>query len=192
LAESFSKYKAGEKALLSHGLTTWAHTFKTFKERPGAELAFSNFKFLAEGDTKSPFLFCYGGTGNGKTHLCEAAVIRLMQRGIDTRYYTLAGLMGLLHRCIEDNSVDKMMEIMEEVTGLVLDDWGELSDWEEEKLKDLINERYRWKRITILTSNRSLDRIRERNERVFSRFLDTELSVMVLNEASDYRPHKGG
>jgi DNA replication protein DnaC len=192
LAESYKKYQAGEKGLLAHGLTTWAHTFVNFKSRPGVEQALANFKYLADGDTQLPFLFCYGGTGNGKSHLSEAATIRLMQRGIDTWYYTLTGLMGLLKRCMEDNTVEKTTESLQKVAGLVLDDWGELSDWEEQKLADIIDERYRWHRMTILTSNRPLERLMERNERVISRFRDTEFSVMVLNEATDYRPQKGG
>lgn len=190
LAESFQRYKTGEKGLLSHGLTTYAHTFATFRKRKGTEKALAVFKYLADGDTKIPGILCLGITGCGKTHLCEALTISLMQRGIDTWYYTLASLMSLLHRSIEDNSTDKLMEIMQQVEGLVLDDWGELTDWEEEKLKDIIDERYRWKRITVLTSNRPIDRLTERNERIVSRFSDREFAVYIVNEATDYRPHK--
>jgi DNA replication protein DnaC len=190
LAESYQRYKTGEKGLLSHGLTTYANSFANFRKRKGTEKALAVFKYLAEGDTKIPGILCLGITGCGKSHLCEALTIALLQRNIDTWYYTVAGLMSLLHRSIEDNSTDKLVEIMQQVNGLVLDDWGELSDWEEEKLKDIIDERYRWKRITVLTSNRSFEKLTERNERIVSRFLDREFAVYIVNEATDYRPNK--
>jgi len=190
LDESIRKYKAGEKSFLAHGLTSWSHVFSNYKPVSGTIKAYRAFKDMAEGDSNKPFLFCYGGTGNGKTHLCEAATIRLLQRGIDAWYYTAAGLMSLLKRSIQDNTVEKTLEILSEVECLVIDDWGDLSDWEEEKLKDIIDNRYRFHRLTITTSNRALERLIQRNERVISRFRDAELSVTVLNEGSDYRPLK--
>lgn len=189
LAESYEKYKSGTNYYLTHGLTTWSHTFAKFNKVPGTESTYDAFFAFAEGNAP-PFLLCIGGVGNGKTFLAEAATIRLLQRDIDAWYYTMANFMSLLHQGIKDNTVDSVMDTFSRLPALVLDDWGDLSDWEEEKLKDLINERYRWHRITCLTSNRSFDCLMQRNERVISRYTDTEISVMVLNRGEDYRPQK--
>jgi DNA replication protein DnaC len=163
--------------------------FSRWKSSTGTEAAFKSYYAFSDGNS-TPFLFCYGSVGNGKTFLTEAATIRMLQRGIDAWYYSCASLMSTLHKAIETNSVDNLMAIYQEVPALMLDDWKDLSDWEEGKLGDIIDERYRWHRITCLTSNRPLEELMHRNERVISRFMDTELSTMVLNQGADYRPQK--
>jgi DNA replication protein DnaC len=191
MAESFAKYKSGTKSLLIHGLTSYAHTFSTFRKRDGCENVYKVFHDLAEGSDK-PFLLCYGGTGNGKTHLCEALTIRLMQRGIDTWYYSVAGFMNLLKRQMETNELDAMVKIFCEVQGLVLDDWGAEygSDWERTQLDHIIDERYRWRRITVLTTNKDVMQLDQQSQRIVSRFTDKEIGVLVLNRAADFRPKK--
>lgn len=191
LAESFAKYKSGTKSLMTHGLTSFAHTLQTFKKVPGSEAFYKAFYDLAEGNHDKPLLLGYGGTGNGKTHLAEAVVIRLMQRGIDTWYYSMAGFMNLLKRQMETHELDTTVKTFCEVAGLVLDDWGAEygSDWERSQLDHIIDERYRWHRITVLTSNKDIEQLKQQNERVISRFTDKETSVIVLNKAADYRPH---
>jgi len=192
LADSVAKYKAGTKSLLTHGLTSWAHTFSSFNKRPGCADVYTAFSDLAEGRIDKPFLLCYGGTGNGKTHLCEALTIRLLQRGVDTWYYSMAGFMNLLKQQIDKNELDSMINIFCEVRGLVLDDWGTEygSDWERAQLDHIIDERYRWRRITVLTTNKDVMQLDQQNKRIVSRFTDQEIGVLVLNKAPDYRPQK--
>ena len=72
------------------------NTFKNFERVPGTEEAYTAFRNLALGHTNWKMLLCYGGTGNGKTHLCESAAIELHSRGRFTRVMTMARIMGIL------------------------------------------------------------------------------------------------
>lgn len=47
------------------GLSSWKHTFATFKRVKGSENAYRAFYAMSEGTAK-PLLLCYGGVGNGK------------------------------------------------------------------------------------------------------------------------------
>jgi len=54
-------------------------------------------------------------------------------------------------------------------------------------LEEIITSRWETKRYLIATTNRSIDDL---SDRVRSRFLDPDLSVVARNLASDYRRRK--
>ena len=72
------------------------NTFENFKPVKGTEKSLSAFKALASGRTKWKMLLCYGGVGNGKTHLCEATAIELYKRTKFCRVLTMDRMMGAL------------------------------------------------------------------------------------------------
>jgi len=170
------------------------HTFKAFKVLKGTEDAYNAFKHLAEDEDAKPLLLCYGGVGNGKTHLCEALVMALNDRGIICRYYTVSELMDLLKRGINDKGWPDPGQIVENWSGasgskagaIILDDLGLEygTAWEYSKLEMIIDGRYRRRLITVFTSNKDLDQL---PERIVSRFLDKAVSVCVVNQGEDYR-----
>ena len=146
----------------------------------------SAFKALSYGDTKKPFLLCYGGVGNGKTHLCQALTIALNQRGIDAYYYRVPDLLKTLRAAIDTHDSDSWMKSLANVQALVLDDFGLEAQtlWSTATLEDIIDARWQEKRITVMTTNKN---ITDLPARLQSRFSDTELSVYVLNKGMDYR-----
>jgi DNA replication protein DnaC len=167
------------------------HTFENFKHLPGTKAPFNAFLTMATGDNSSPFLFCYGGVGNGKTYLCEALVIEWYKRGIKTRIYEMYQIMNVLKKAMnESNEMDSPDTILSRycrMQRLIIDDvgmGGSGSPWEYGQLEQLVNARYKERLITVLTTNRDP---KELPERVFSRLCDPEVGIVVLNEGEDYR-----
>jgi len=158
----------------------------------GSEKSLSAFKELAQGSGWR-MLLCYGGVGNGKTHLCEALVIELYSQGLFCRVMTMAKMMRTLKSTMNQDSVfsyDTVLENWCRSPRLVIDDvgmGGSGSDWEFGQLEEIVVSRYRDRLLTVLTTNRD---IKDLPERIVSRFRDTEIGRVVLNCADDYRPNK--
>lgn len=191
LAESFQAYLRGDSQLKTKGVSSKNQTFETFdRQVKGVKEAFNSFYELAYGETNLSFLLVYGGTGNGKTHLCQAVTIVLNKRGIDARLYTVADLMAKLKESISNNTTEAEVKMLKELPGLILDDLGVEygSVWELSKIEEIVDARYRAELITVLTTNRDLDQL---SERIVSRFSDPAMSKRVLNKADDYRRFKG-
>lgn len=172
------------------GVSSLERTFETFEVLPGTAETHKAFKALAEGQTERPLLLCYGGVGNGKTRLCEAAIIALYKRGLFCRYLTMARLMRSLKAAMRTGAIssfDVLLERFCREPRLVLDDvgmGGSGSEWEYGQLEEIVNERYRERLLTILVTNRDLE---ELPERIVSRFSDPAVGVIVLNSGADYR-----
>lgn len=169
------------------------NTFENFKPVTGTEKSLEAFKSLASGNTDWQMLLCYGGVGNGKTHLCEAAAITLYMRGLFVRVYTMARIMGALKECMHAGPGVSYEEIISkycEAERLIIDDvgmGGSGSEWEFGQLEEIIVSRYRERLFTILTTNRDLT---ELPPRVVSRFRDPDIGRIILNSGSDFRSQK--
>ena len=179
-----------EELRRSLGVSSLGHTFEAFEVLPGTREAYASFMSLAEGKTGRPLLLCYGGVGNGKTHLCEATVIALYQRGLFCRYVTMARLMRVLKAAMRPDAMaspDVLLDRFSQARWLVLDDagmGGSGSEWEYGQLEEIVNERYRERLYTVMTTNRDLE---ELPERIVSRFSDPAVGTIVLNSGADYR-----
>lgn len=191
LADSLKSYKRGEKYMESKGILTKGQSFKNFKRLKGTEEAFDSFKELAKGEAPYVMLLSYGITGNGKTHLCNALAGQLIERGIDTRLYTVGEMVSELKESIPSHTTEELIKKLQEIPALILDDFKVeyQSKWEMGNIENIIAGRYRAVQagdhlITVLTTNRELDDL---PERVVSRFFDPDVSKVVLNSGKDYR-----
>ncbi len=191
MADSYHKHESGDRGLIAHGLTSYRSNFDTWMPAEGTELCLTAFTALADG-TGKPWLLCYGGCGSGKTHLCEAAVIRLNQRGVNAWYFTVAGLMATLKAPIGRDGLEVFVQSISSLPGLALDDWGaeQGTDFDLSMMERIIDERYRRRLITVLASNRSLEQMILTSQRIVSRFSDAEIGVIVVNSAGDFRRKK--
>ena len=199
LADSSQKYRMGESYLAKIGVTQPNSSFEKFLPIKGTEETYRAFYNLAYGTTDLPFLLCYGGVGNGKTHLCQALAIVLNWRGIDVRIYVVADLISSLKQAIPTFTIDRDIQVLKEIDALILDDQafevgegGQYklgTDWEENKLEGILVARYRKRLITVLVTNGDAIRL---PERIFSRFSDPDVAQMVLNTAPDYRRRQIG
>lgn len=188
LVDQRKTYQATEAYLKSKGVSKFS-TFAEFKPVLGAEATLAAFMDIATNEGASPLLFVYGTTGNGKTHLCEATLIELMKRGIDCRLYTVPDLMSKLHQSIPENTTEQIMTSLKVIPALIMDEWGQEygSEWEEQKLEEIVIARERAELITIITSNLEPDKLPPRIE---SRFRDKSYAKLIDNKAGDYRPKK--
>jgi len=175
-------------------ITCMDNTFENFKPRPGTELSLRAFKALADGTTDKPFLFCYGTTGCGKTHLIEATIIRWLERGIICRYYTVGEFLALLKAAMNDNDRADEAELFGRFCNapyLVLDDLGLEygTKWEYSRLEELIRRRDAERLVTIMATNRDIQQLQKEGDvpRLLSRFSDPAVSELVVNGAIDYR-----
>ncbi len=134
-------------------------------------------------------LLIYGTPGNGKTHLCDATIVELLKRGIDCRLWTVSDLVSKLKESIPENTTELMISKLKMLPALILDEWGQNygSDWEVQKLEEIVIARDREGLITIITTNLELEKM---PERVISRARDATQARVILNSASDYRPKK--
>jgi len=191
LRDSLAGYKQGETSLKEKGVSSKAQNFDNFKVTPETKEVYQAFKNLATGEASYQMLLCYGRTGNGKTHLCNALATELNKRGIDARLYTVADMVGRLKESIAEHTTESVIKQLTTVPALILDDFKVEynSPWEMEKIENIIDARYREALITVLTTNREQD---ELPERVVSRFNDLSLSKVVLNNAPDYRRRRRG
>lgn len=175
-------------------VSSLANTFDNFEPVAGTEAALAAFEALALGKTEWQMLLCYGGVGNGKTHLCEATAIALYKRGLFCRVLTMARIMRALKECMNPGSLTAYDELIERYCRcerLIVDDvgmGGSGSEWEWGQLEEIMAARYRERLFTILTTNRDLT---ELPERIPSRFLDPDIGRVVLNGSGDYRRLKG-
>lgn len=189
LADSKQVYMQTSKYLVIRGITERLQTFERFVKLPGTSNAYRAFFNLANGKTDKPFILCYGNTGCGKTHLCQALIAALNQRGIIASYYKVPALMDTLRRGIGTKTIDDWISALEKLEAVALDDFGSSSnsEWELEKLQEIIDTRWTHKRITVMTMNKTLSELTVLSPRIFSRMCDQELSVVVFNEGKDYR-----
>lgn len=184
-----------EELRKSLGVASLDNTFENFKPAPGTSKALAAFKALASGKTRWKMLLCYGGVGNGKTHLCEATSITLYKRGGFCRVLTMARIMLALKQCMGPERITSYEELIDRYcrcSHLIIDDvgmGGSGSEWEYGQLEEIVVIRYRERLFTILTTNRDLT---ELPERITSRFQDPDVGRVVLNEGADYRKLKVG
>jgi DNA replication protein DnaC len=114
------------------------------------------------------WLYLWGSYGTGKSHLAAAIANTLAERGVETTYASLPRLMRFLRQGIQPGvgelSADGRLEMLCKVPLLILDDIGagRATDWANEKLFELVNERYQADLPLVFTSNaRPEDAIRE-------------------------------
>jgi len=187
-------YMATEPYIKEKGVTKF-NNFDNFKPVLGAEGTLEAFKDIASNEEAPPLLLVYGTTGNGKTHLCEATVTQLSRRGIDCRLWSVADLVSKLKESIPENTTELLVSSLKKLPALILDEWGQNygSEWEVQKLEEIVIAREREGLITIITTNLEPDKMIEQGmmpERVISRFRDATQARLILNKAPDYRPMK--
>lgn len=183
-----------EERQRTFGVSSLGHTFEAFKPIPGTAGAYKAMKVLAEGMAKPPLLLCYGGVGNGKTHLLEAMVITFRSRGIPAHYRSWMEVSRALLASMRDKDMlpyDKILaNYCRSELPILLDDVGlgeTQSGWEYAPLEEIVNYRYRMRLITVLVSNKDIS---ELPDRIVSRFSDPDVGVVVLNSGKDYRRRK--
>jgi len=121
-------------------------------------------------------LFFYGTVGTGKTFLSNCVAKELIEHGHSVIYFSAAGLFDLLSRYSFDykNKEDEREHYADlyQCDLLIIDDLGtELTNqFVASRLFSLLNERHMGKKATVISTNLSLEELRNRySDRIFSR-----------------------
>ncbi len=167
------------------------NTFKNFKPMTGTKPALVAFKAMLKGPEF--MLLCYGGVGNGKTHLCEALAIELYKRGKFCRVMQMPTMLSTLRQAIDDptKEYNTILDNYCFAERLIVDDIGAGEgdrNFCDRILETIVIARYGRQLFTIMSTNLLLEQL---PERVRSRFEDTVTSYLVLNAGEDYRGLKG-
>lgn len=136
-------------------------------ERQSLEDAYTAAMAMAQRRLDPPFLYLYGTTGLGKTHLAYAVGWSYISMWETVAYYQVAELLIALRGSYGDNSFDRFMKRLEDVSLLILDDIGVQQDtpWERETLDTIVDYRYRNRKAMLATANTL-----EISERILDRF----------------------
>ncbi|MBN1857118.1 MAG: ATP-binding protein [Dehalococcoidia bacterium] len=185
-AARYRKYQRGEEAARARGVRSPQQTFETFEQRDGSRQALSYARQLGDGSATFIWLLIFGGTGNGKTHLCNAMARESIRRGVDTRLVSVADLFAALRSAMDTSKGESVMAWYKQTQFLILDDYGVQygSDWEAARFDELMTFRFANYLPTAMTTNLDLVTL---PERIRSRFEDRRLSRIAHNSAPDCR-----
>jgi len=152
-------------------------------------------------------LLLYGKAGNGKTYLSFAIANALYRQGKAVMAISISKLLAIIKDSFDKHGQlgeTDVLNTVRDATLLVLDDLGVeyKTAWAYEKLYAIIDTRYRAAKPTIITTNFSLDTLRENlatvdlktrttdpSERIFSRI--AEMCAFYEVKGASWRISKG-
>ena len=135
------------------------------------------------------WLFIQGGYGCGKTHLAAAIANASLSKGTPVLFVNVPDLLDYLRAAYNpsaEETYDQRFNEVRDAPVLILDDLGtqNATAWAEEKLYQILNARYVFKRPTVITTNLDLD---ELDPRLRSRLSDLDLVRKLPITAPDFR-----
>ena len=152
------------------------------------------------------WLFLYGFTGVGKTHLAVAIANSRAQQGDSVTFWSVPDLLDNLRHAYSNSNESTFYTLLDSVRNcelLILDDFGtqHMTDWALEKLYQLISHRHDRLLSTVITSqlilwegadSSDLRQVRGKHqwESIKSRLNDTDVVEAYVMAAPDYR-HRG-
>ncbi|NPV52178.1 MAG: ATP-binding protein [Firmicutes bacterium] len=172
-------------------------TFENWRSRPGTAAAYraalEYAKRFEEHRRAGSGLIIYGQPGTGKSHLAAAITNRLLSQGIPCIFQSVPALLKRIQATWDGGTVKErdLIQALTEADLLVLDDAGaeQWSTWSESTLYYVVDERYRWKRPLVVTSNCDPEFLeRQVGARTFDRL--AEMCFIVANQGSSYRKER--
>jgi len=161
----------------------------------GLKEAFAAAQALVERSPPNILLLTSAVSGTGKSHLLEAIGRAELRAGNTVKYAYVPDLLDHLRSTYSPSSEEDLWELLHgcrKVDTLLLDDLGQgnNSEWVQEKILALVDERYRnGRRLAIASNLTAMELEREMGQRMASRLYDTTSgTVLVVHlKAVDYR-----
>jgi DNA replication protein DnaC len=158
----------------THGPNDWGEaTLDNIVDTSGNADAVHLIKSFAHGNAP-PIVMLIGPPGTGKTHMLEAVGRYFLYKSLPVRYVLVSSMLDSLR---PSGSSDPRSEIGEFLLPrlLILDDLGveKASEWVEEKLMAIIDDRYRNNRLLLVASNSTeVELIHKLGARITDRLYD--------------------
>lgn len=146
-------------------------------------------KALVESPLKHSWITLMGGNGCGKSMLLHCIYKHLEGYAV----YLGAGRLGsLIFDSFDDNSTQDLLRELEEVSVLLIDDYGVenvRSETIRNRITEVIDRRYRYGvyRPTIVATNKTRKELRKQNNRVADRLLDKNLAMIYSISLPSFR-----
>lgn len=126
-------------------------------------------------DYGNKWLFYGGQVGSGKTHICTAVVGELLHRGIPSKYVRWKEIARKLKQVrFDEQEYDEQMRGLEDIEVLYIDDLfkGNPTEADIGIAYDILNYRYGERKPTIISSEKTVDKIMDIDEAVGSRIIE--------------------
>jgi len=139
-------------------------------------------------------LIFWGQSGNGKTFAAASIANAVCEAGREVRMLTLGAMLTRLP-CLTPQEKEDYMKSLTKCDLLVIDDFGmeRRTDYAQEQVYALINGRYLTRRPLVVTTNLSLERLKNpvdlTEQRIFDRVL--EMCVPVCFDGPSMRRDRG-
>ena len=191
--------KEVSKILISQSGFSKLHSFKEsnfeiFSNSEEIKKIYSLMEKWCKKDSDKKIVYLLGNTGTGKTFLTSCMANEFISQGkivYMTTAFNLSQDFLKFHKSFDDKEKASVFENYLETEVLFIDDLGTepvYNNVTREYLYLLINERKNKGLRTIITSNLEPIDLREKyDERIFSRIMDKESSIILKLESKDVR-----
>ena len=189
--KSLMKNSLMEKSFFEKTFEAWDFN-KGVKSMYNLGLKYSNnFKKVRESGLG---LLIYGNPGSGKSYLSFAIANKLLTKQTPVICISINGLLERIRETYSRWGTEGETEILKSLSNadlVVLDDLGieQSTDWSISKIYNIIDSRYRNKLPLIVTTNKSIDDLKELyGERTIDRLL--EMCTPIQNNGPSIRKEK--
>jgi DNA replication protein DnaC len=149
-----------------------------------------------KGNPDPAWLYLYGQTGNGKSHLAAAAANGLIKAHVPVLFSTFPEILGMVSQNKYSNQ-EQAISTLQWFPVVVIDDIRQenlRSNWTTSVLFRIVDRRYVERKPTLFVGNHPVESdkssvvsIRDLEFRVASRLLDRAVCRVVCNTGDDYR-----
>lgn len=187
--------KENERALQRAGLSRYVeeHTLDKYIDSEQWQKAVK-IKAMEYINNPDGWFFISGQSGSGKTHICNAIAIQLMKQGKSLKHMTWFDDVNRLKYHMEDNYDD--IDDYTEPDILYIDDFlktrkdTEPSDIEVEIAYQILDARYRRKKLTIISTEKSMNQIESYDTAVFGRILEMSRKHLIHISKDDSKNYR--
>lgn len=143
--------------------------------------------------TKGMGLYLFSSVkGSGKTRMITSVANELIDKGVQVKFATSVDIINAIKSTWEDKrspetattTESELLYALQTTEVLIIDDFGteKVKDWQLEKWYSIINTRYVNKKVTLFTSNMSLDDLNYDN-RITNRIKERTYQIHFAEES---------